>query len=189
METKEQIRRRLLAARDRLAEAEVKRMSALIAGHFLRSGLIDRAETIALYASIRNEVRTEEIFSGVKRAGKQVFFPRILGSLVEFLEVERWADLGPGKWGVPEPRSGVPGVLEKIELVVVPGVAFDEGGCRIGFGKGYFDKALSGYRGIKVGLAYDFQVLTEIPGEERDLRCDHIFTESRTIPANDSRRG
>jgi 5-formyltetrahydrofolate cyclo-ligase len=151
--------------------------------------LVDRAGKVVLYASIRNEVRTDGIFSRIKRIGKQVFFPRISGASIEFVAVEKWSELGPGKWGVPEPRSGVPGALEGVDLVVVPGVAFDERGCRLGFGKGYFDKALSNYRGIKVGLAYDFQVLRRIPDEEGDLYCDYIFTESRTIPANEPCRG
>jgi 5-formyltetrahydrofolate cyclo-ligase len=87
----------------------------------------------------------------------------------------------PGAWGIPEPQFDKAEAIERIEAVLVPGLAFDESGNRLGFGQGYYDRVLQGYLGRKVGLAYDFQVLNKIPHTATDLVCDWIVTEMRVI--------
>ena len=187
METKERIRRRLLDRRDRLDRSEVRRLSGLIGERFLESNLIGNIRKIALYSPIRNEVQTDWIFQKMRELGKRIFFPRVTGEEIEFAAVESLDDMTRGAWGIREPAGGEPVSFEELEMIVVPGVAFDENGNRIGFGKGYYDRALKKFKGSKVGLAYEFQLLKEIPVEAGDFRCGWIVTENRLIPVKNPR--
>jgi 5-formyltetrahydrofolate cyclo-ligase len=167
--------------RDSLGRDRAEVLSHEVGRRLFESSLLDLSATVALYASIRNEVATEWIFSQLRKKGRRIFLPRVTRDRIEFVEAEDWSDLVPGRWGVPEPRGGDAAPLESIEAVLVPGLAFDEAGARLGYGKGYFDGALGSYGGRKIGLAYDFQVLPAIPRTERDLVCDWIVTEKRII--------
>jgi 5-formyltetrahydrofolate cyclo-ligase len=103
------------------------------------------------------------------------------GARLEFAPVERWDELVAGRYGVLEP----PEALGRVELragdaVIVPGVAFDEAGHRLGRGMGYYDRTFSGAGGpLLVGLAYEFQVRSSVPFGERDRGMDVILTERR----------
>lgn len=91
----------------------------------------------------------------LKKGNKKIYFPRIHGESLSFDS------------------------FHPLDLIVVPGIAFDKRGYRIGFGKGYYDRFLSDYTGIKVGFAYDFQVLESIPHESWDIAMNYIVTEKK----------
>ena len=81
-----------------------------------------------------------------------------------------------------EPAPGLPAIpLDRLGTILIPGVAFDLQGARLGMGKGYYDRTLRGFRGKRWALAYDFQVISQVPTDERDEAVDCIFTEVRTI--------
>lgn len=143
--------------------------------------VLQDSERMVLYAPIKNEVETDVLFQRLLGSGKRVGFPRITAGGIEFREVREWSSLMPGRWGIREPKEGRVIPLEEIGLVVVPGIAFDESGARIGFGGGFYDRALASFRGCKIGLAYDFQVFREIPQEDGDLRCDWVVTDLRVL--------
>ena len=84
-----------------------------------------------------------------------------------------------GAHGIPEPTEIVPISIEEIEIILVPGLAFDKTGARMGFGKGYYDKLLETRKAIKIGICYDFQLLDKIPSEPHDVPMDIIITEKR----------
>lgn len=178
VESKETIRRRLSSRRDRLTLAEVSGKGSLIQDRLLQTGLLKTTGTVALYSPIRNEVGTEKIFDECRRLKKQVVFPRVNSEIIEFATVGELSELLPGRWGILEPREGEVIPLGQIDLVVVPGIAFDRNGYRLGYGKGFYDRTLASFPGLKVGLAYDFQILEKIPHDAADLRCDQIFTET-----------
>jgi len=94
-----------------------------------------------------------------------------------------WADLSTGSYGILEPREELLGLKSTadVELCLVPGVAFDQIGNRIGYGGGYYDRLLDSINGRTVGLAYSFQVLDEIPSEPHDKRVDIVVTEKGII--------
>jgi len=145
--------------------------------------------SVALYSPIGNEVATEEIRDHALRAGKKLFYPK-LGredslNLVRVLSAE---ELRPGRYGILEP-VGVQVMTEQDQdglVVFVPGVAFDLRGNRLGRGKGWYDRVLMRLRdGVRfVGLAYEFQVVGELPAEGSDQRVHHIITEKRIIDCN-----
>jgi 5-formyltetrahydrofolate cyclo-ligase len=180
--SKNTIRKRILSQRDALSMQEIVSLSEEVAAQFLASAVYAAATTLALYCSIRSEVATAGIFAAALQAGKRVLYPRTVGSTVEFVTVETLAALEPSRFGICEPRSGKAVPLAKIDLIVLPGVAFDKKGIRLGYGLGCYDRALAAIeRPTLVGLAYDFQVVNALPREEHDIPVDMVVTERKIL--------
>lgn len=183
---KDRLRAELLERRREMAFEEVYQVSLMIQKMFLESGLYASTGCLALYSSFRNEVLTDEVFRCAVSDGKDVYYPRIVkggGRHLEFFKVTHPGELAPGSYEIPEPEGNdVKGAPGYFDLVVVPGVAFDLKGARLGYGQGYYDRALSGLKCPVVAFAYDFQVLDgEIPVEAHDVRMSAIVTERRVI--------
>lgn len=142
-----------------------------------------RSSCIALYSAVHNEVLTDTVFIRARAAGKTLTYPRTRNGRIEFIEVLDLADLSPGAFGVMEPQKGHVVEIEELSMVVVPGVAFDLVGHRLGYGSGFYDRALAECRAdcVKVGFAYDSQLLAELPFAEHDQRLSVLMTESRTL--------
>ena len=144
------------------------------------------AGTVMLFASFRTELDTMPIAEWVLRAGKTLCLPRVLGPrrMAAYRVTDLAADLAPGKWDIPEPREGPPEVPpEAIDLVFVPGSAFDEEGRRCGYGGGFYDNYLPLTRpGTPwVALAFEAQLVPRIDCEDHDLPVTAIVTERRVI--------
>lgn len=184
---KELIRKKLLEMRRSMAFETVYALSLKAQKRFLDSTFFREAGKISLYCSFQNEVLTDEIFEEARILGKEVYYPRVVASggkgVLEFFRVGNLAELSPGAYEIPEPPGHAEPVSpDSFDLIVVPGVAFDGQGGRLGFGKGYYDMALSGAGGRKVALAYEFQVLKEqIPVEPHDVTVSAIVTDGRVI--------
>ena len=143
-----------------------------------------RAACIALYSPIQQEVDTELLFATARSAGKQVLYPLVCDSSLQFREVTETGQRTPGAFGILEPcRFGEEHSLTSANLIVVPGVAFDLQGHRIGFGKGYYDRCLSQLpkHGTLVGLCHDFQLLEQVPAEGHDIRMQYVVTDKRIV--------
>ena len=169
-----------------LAFEEVYRRSALVQGRLLATSLYASARRLALYASFRNEVLTDVVFQDAEASGKEVFYPRVArgnAKSIAFFKVGHLGELASGAYEIKEPEAQeVPVSVELLDIVVVPGVAFDMRGNRLGYGKGYYDIALSPVKCPIVALAYDFQVLDEeLPCEPHDVKVSAIVTENRVI--------
>ncbi|MBI5455285.1 MAG: 5-formyltetrahydrofolate cyclo-ligase [Deltaproteobacteria bacterium] len=185
---KERVRSELLERRREMAFEDVYRKSSLIQRRLIDSPFYAVARALLLYSSFSNEVLTDEVFERAIRDGKEAAYPRVLrggGRHLAFFKVKSLKELAPGSYDIPEPAEREERAFAgSFDLVVVPGVAFDEKGGRLGYGKGYYDRALSGVRCPIVALAYDFQVLKEeIPVEPHDVRVSAIVTEKRLIRA------
>lgn len=183
---KERLRGEVLERRRLMAFEEVYEASVLVQKTFLSSGYYGRARSISLYSSFRNEVLTDEIFHAAELSGKEVYYPRVVRGgkrHLEFFRVEHLGQLSPGSYEIDEPCVDcIQADPATFDLIVVPGAAFDARGGRLGYGKGYYDRALSGLGGKVVALAYDFQVIDgELPMEEHDVRVSAIITEKRVI--------
>jgi len=184
--TKAQLRTQLLERRRRLAFEEVWRLSAIVQARLLATGLYADAKRLALYASFRNEVLTDEVFQDADSKGMDVSYPRIVKGAdrrIAFFKVAHLSELATGSYEIKEPgRKEVELPLESLDLIVVPGVAFDRAGHRLGYGKGYYDMALAGARCPVVALAYDFQVVEgRLPSEPHDVPVSAIVTETEVI--------
>jgi 5-formyltetrahydrofolate cyclo-ligase len=107
-------------------------------------------------------------------AGAKIYGARALDTLL--------TDVVPGKFGVREPAAGCPEIpLGKFDLVLVPGMAFDRCGNRLGRGQGFYDRLLKNISGVKCGIGHDFQLLENVPAEPHDAKVDFIFTPSRCV--------
>ncbi|MCB0309403.1 MAG: 5-formyltetrahydrofolate cyclo-ligase, partial [Bdellovibrionales bacterium] len=138
---------------------------------------------VALFASDTYEIQTKPLFECLLQRRVHTYFPRISNDMLEFLPVQSWSDLKPGKFNILAPYSGFACTPSTLELIIVPGLVFDLKGFRLGRGKGYYDKFLPslGPFSIRVGYAYDFQLVDHLPAEPHDQKMDFVVTESRTL--------
>ena len=180
--SKQLIRQRLLNQRQQLEGSSCARHSAAVQGYILDSKVYAAADSVALYASVHNEVQTDLVLDSALVAGKTVCYPRLENEKIVFIEVSSLDDLKPGRFGVPEPQGQKNILPENLDLVLVPGVAFDSQGHRLGYGFGCYDRALALCRNTDfIGLAYAFQVVKHLPSEEHDIRLDYLATECEML--------
>ena len=176
---KQVVRESLLLQRQQLPVEERLRLSHCVQAHLIAAPLFKGAHGIALYSPTRGEVDTLDLFAAARQAQKRVYFPRVDGKRMVFVEVAELASLAVGAFGVLEPPEG-PGVaVAVLDLVIVPGVAFDRRGHRIGYGKGFYDRELhaADFSGASVGLCYQFQLCDRLPAEAHDIPMDYLLTE------------
>lgn len=180
---KKSIRERILARRRHLSAQTCLAESMLVQERFLGLPEYAAASSLALYSPIFNEVFTEEIFRRARAEGKRVAYPRVRGEHLEFIEVAEAGHLVPGAFGVLEPASGAPIPLGELDLVAVPGVAFDQCGYRLGYGKGFYDRAihLQGRSGSLVGLCFEFQMIESLPVQDHDIAMDLLVSDERLL--------
>jgi 5-formyltetrahydrofolate cyclo-ligase len=181
---KRSIRRSMLAHRKSLTPEEFRSASLRIQKSFLETVNYSRACSIIVYSPIHQEVDTELIVRSALESGKRVAFPVVVGHELVFREVQDISSLQRGAFGILEPcPTGKVVVPEDSDILILPGIAFDLNGHRIGYGKGYYDKTLHRIEGHGkiVGLCYDFQLVDEILGEAHDVKMDLIITDKRII--------
>ena len=95
-------------------------------------------------------------------------------------------DIATGAFGIREPAARCPEIsLNRLDLILVPGVAFDLHGRRLGRGKGYYDRLLAGVRGVKCGIAFDEQMVNDVPAGPSDVRMDFMVTPTRSVEIAD----
>ncbi len=173
----------MIAERLKLEPEEHRGKSILIQRKLMSLPIFDRSRRVAIYASFRGEVETWLIFEEGLRERKEMLLPIVREGGIDFALATNREELGPGRYGILVPpqepeRFRAP---EEIDLILVPAVAFDMEGYRLGYGAGYYDQALIKMRGKKVGLAFDFQILDKLPSTPSDARVDMIITETRMI--------
>lgn len=181
---KQVIRKSVLKRRLRLSREHVVRASEFICRNFLAHSLYNSSRSIALYHSFKNEVDTQAIFKRSLSLGKAAFFPRMEKDSLVFCRVKSSDDLVlSGKYGMYEPLHRLPETdTRDIDLFIVPGVAFDLRGGRLGYGKGCYDRALASVPGGRVvGLCFNFQVFDFLPTSALDKRFGHLVSESGVL--------
>jgi len=166
---------------------ERKREASVLACQLLEQQAVwKESQTIFFYAPLKDEVDLWPLVQDALARGRTVCLPRFDTATQRYVACEvkdLGADLVNGKYGIREPGDRcvlVP--LNRLDLILVPGVAFDLRGRRIGRGKGYYDRLLSLAGGLKCGVAFDEQILAEIPTEPHDITVDCILTPTRWIP-------
>ncbi len=151
---------------------------------------LPKIKTIAAFVSARGEIPVESLLKSVLASGRTLVLPRVVHSenRMDFHQMDRLSDLVPGSFGILEPRADMPVVQETaIQLVLIPGVAFDPRGGRVGFGKGFYDLALPRLNpeAVRVGVAYSFQVVENLPQIEKDQKMQWILTEEGLWPCRE----
>lgn len=185
------LRQEILNRRYSLSGEELDKRSAEILNKLLSMDIYCSSSVIMCYMDFRNEVKTGDFIRTSLLNGKRMAVPVISLDMnrekaiipCEIYDVEH--ELEKSTFGILEPKKELRRVLspESIDIVVVPGIVFDLRKYRIGYGAGYYDRFLNTVREncVKIGVAFDFQILNEIPAEEHDVRLDMIITEKRVI--------
>jgi 5-formyltetrahydrofolate cyclo-ligase len=174
----------MLATRHHLPEEERSRAGELIQASLTVLPAFAAAETVALYADFRGEVPTGGIIRQALSQGMNVVLPAVERGGLVFRQIPVESRLVKGKYGILEPDGECPPFpLERIDLFVIPGVAFDLQGHRVGYGRGYYDRALHRFEsnGKFIGVCYDFQLVELIAGEPHDVIMDTVITERRVV--------
>lgn len=176
---KNQIRKEMKTKRAAMTKEEVVQKSRAAADALLKSEIYKNAETIMLYMPLGNETDTSEIINSAFADGKRLVLPVTDGKtgVITPYFYEKDTALEKGGFSVTEPKNAKIAQKSEIDLVVVPGIAFDRKGARVGFGKGCYDMFLSGMDVTKVGYCYEFQLCENIPADEHDIKMDFIVTE------------
>ena len=180
---KSQLREEARARRNR--QQDGKRLSGQIFQRLAELPEYVRAGTLMLYLSFRSEVGTHQFLHRAWSEGKRVVVPYCVGDRLELFRLESPDELAPGTLGILEPVAPLRTAAErrvaaaKLDLVVVPGLAFDRQCGRIGYGKGYYDRLLHEVRGdaALVAVAFQCQIFPEVPVLPDDVRMDRIVTE------------
>lgn len=194
MKTKKELRKEILQLRDSLTEEERQIKSHQITEQILGMEEFVEANKVLLFASYKSEVGTLEIFEEAQRLSKDIYYPRVIGKEMEFYYVQRKEDLIEGYRGICEPKADKQKVFRLLPFdkifILMPGIAFDKNGNRIGYGGGYYDKFIQKLEDetvkenlIKIGVAFECQIVEEeqIAREEHDMLLDCIVTERQII--------
>lgn len=178
--TKDEIRLEMRRLRRQLTKEESEEKSRAAADAVFALPQYKSADTVMAYMSSFKEISTASIIRDAiehKRLVVPVSNTDSFTITPSYLRKE--SDLIKGAYGIYEPRVIEKADINDIDIALIPGVAFDRRGGRIGFGKGYYDRFLSEFKGIKAGLCYEFQLIDELPLDSHDIRMDIIITEKR----------
>ncbi len=174
------------AHENRRAQPEKDAISTRIVDRFMELPEYDSAKTIMFYVDVRDEVRTRQALPSALASGKRIVVPYCVDGELELFWLENTEELELGMYRILEPKNELRTVAAKhfqptdLDLVMVPGVAFDRNGGRTGHGKGYYDKLLQHARldAPLIALAFECQMFEKIPAESHDIYMDKIVTEN-----------
>jgi 5-formyltetrahydrofolate cyclo-ligase len=189
------LRKEVLSKRDSIPLPVRKIKDSAIADRIFALDNFREPKMVLLYASFRSEVNTEGVIKKALELGKKVLLPRVNleKTRLDLYEIDGLDELSAGYMEIPEPEAKEEKLrgLEEVGVVVLPGAAFDSKGSRLGYGKGYYDRLLSegSARPVLVALAYEEQILEDIPAESHDVKMDIILTDRRLIGCKGSGNG
>ena len=181
---KHRLREQSLAKRQALPPVERVAAESAIQSSFIALQSYRDAGSVALYVPVRGEVATDLVIADAHSAGKRVYLPAVTAEGMVFRRFESGGSLSKGAFGISEPTADAEAVLPSmIDLIVVPGVAFTLDGHRIGYGKGFYDRALHSLemKGRLVAFSFECQLVETAVNEPHDVLMDAIITERRII--------
>ena len=185
---KKAIKDEILSRRKSLSKEEVKEKSEQIKKRLCSLDEFKKSKNILAYVSFNNEADTNLlIIELLKNKEKTVLVPFVEkgNPMLQISELKNIKDLEPKTFGILEPKEDKIKKFDakNVDLVLVPGIAFDKNGHRIGYGHGYYDRLLGklGKKAAKIGLCYELQLIDKIPEEKHDVPMDIIVTEKRAI--------
>jgi 5-formyltetrahydrofolate cyclo-ligase len=173
---KAELRQQIRLQKRQMTEAEIIQKSERLFHLFTATQSYQNAKSVYGYMSYNQEVRTLPILEQALRDGKRVAIPKCYDTEMRFIWMEDLSCTVQSSCGIPEPTSDGPVADDKTALVLMPGMAFDEAGHRIGYGGGYYDRFLAAEPDHPtLALCYDFQMLEELPIEEFDIPVDTVL--------------
>ena len=185
MLTRVDFRRKMRYKRDSLSEAEREAESLAIEHILTSSDIWLNAQSVFIYYSIDSEVATHGIIDAALKCGKAVYLPRCAEQgKMHAIRIMSLDDLRPGKYFIPEP-VGTDELMGAPDLTIVPGLAFDSYGGRMGYGGGYYDRFLANVNTTAAALAYTCQVIERVPTGAHDAPVNYIITPAGIIACDE----
>jgi len=189
METKNSIRKEMLAKRGAIPVKERMLYSRQIKEKLLSMDMIHRAGNVLCFAGYGSEVSTIELIEELLSLGKKVFLPRVCGEEMDFYRIGSLDDLEEGYKGIPEPKKSCTDVFGKEDyedvnntVMLMPGAVFSPDGSRIGYGKGYYDRYLDKYDIMnRIALCFSIQIREHIPSDTHDKKASIIVCEKEIM--------
>lgn len=173
---KTELRREIRARKRAMTEEEIETRSAKLAQLFFASEAYQNAKTIYGYLPYNQEVRTVPMLAQALKDGKKVAVPKVYGEEMKFLYLDDLNAVAKGYAGIPEPIADEPVAQDETALVLMPGLAFDPQGHRIGYGGGFYDKFLAAEpHHPTLALCYEFQMLPKLDVEDHDIPVDTVL--------------
>ena len=187
MNLKNTVRKEIKLKRENLSLEEKVRLSTKITENFFKNfeKKLEKAEVIMSYMDFKNEVMTNKLNEKLKSMEKKIVLPKVLEDKSRIIPIEAEGKYIKGNFGILESTGRE--FLGDIDIVIVPGIAFNTKGERIGFGKGYYDKFFDSLKiqgrkvPLKISLIYNFQIDERFKGEEHDEKVDALVTETEVI--------
>jgi 5-formyltetrahydrofolate cyclo-ligase len=174
--TKTELRNSIRAKKRAMTEEEIVSRSEALAQQFYASEAYKNAKTIYGYMPYNQEVRTVAMLEQALKDGKRVAIPKCYGDEMKFIFIDDLTKVEKGYANIPEPIADEPVADDETALVLMPGLAFDPQGHRIGYGGGFYDKFLASEPGHPtLALCYDFQMLPHLETEEFDIPVDTVL--------------
>jgi 5-formyltetrahydrofolate cyclo-ligase len=180
---KQSLRERMQTARGGISEAQREAHHRAMAEALLTLAQARSASFVGVYAATPTEASAAPFIAAWTARGGRFAWPRVAGEELHFHLIEGPGGLAPGFRGIDEPLSDTPeSAVETLDLLIVPGLAFDSQGGRLGMGGGHYDRLLSApLRPFAVGLAYACQLVDEVPAVSHDRRVDCVLTENGLV--------
>ena len=173
---KSEIRSLVRSRKRALTLAQIESASAALGAMLCGSPLYRQAQTIYGYLPYNQEVRTIPILERALSDGKRVAVPKVCGEEMKFIMLEDLSQIAPGYAGIPEPIANEPVACDPRGLVLMPGLAFDPQGHRIGYGGGFYDRFLAQEPDHPtIALCYDFQLFDHLDTEAFDIPVDQVI--------------
>lgn len=173
---KQELRKSIRDQKRAMSPEEIEARSKALMALFIETESYQKARTIYGYLPYNQEVRTVPILEQALKDGKRVAVPKVYGDEMKFLYLDDLSQVAKGYSGIPEPIADEPVADDETALVLMPGLAFDPQGHRIGYGGGFYDKFLSREPNHPtVALCYSFQVLEKLETEEFDIPVDLVL--------------
>ena len=182
---KRALRNQMRAVRNALPESACDARSAEIHQRLFGLAELEHAATLLAFASIHNEVRTRPSIVAAWSAAKRVALPRVVGNQLSLHLIDAETPLVPGAFRIPEPAEDAVRIEpDEIDFALLPALAVDPRGYRIGYGGGYYDRLIPRLtKACTCALAYDFQLISEVPELPFDVAVDLVVTDRRVIRA------
>jgi len=174
----------MLKNRNSMAPREITALSDKVFFNLQSVEAYKNAHHLLLYHSFHSETRTEKIIADCIRRGRNVYLPVLLGkNRFTAVKYEEGCVLKENRFGIPEPETdNEQASPDMLDLIIVPGVAFDDAFHRAGYGSGYYDRYLKkAARAAKIGICYDFQLVRNVHAGPHDIEMDIIVTDKRVL--------
>ena len=174
---KKEIRNQILHAKRSQTASQLLAWSAVITEKLKNLPEVKAAHTIFCYYSLQDEVNTHTLVEELREAGKKILLPKVTGDgIMELRQYDGKESMCIGAYGIMEPTGKLFTNYEEIDVALIPGVAFDKNGNRLGRGKGFYDRILPFLKNAhKIGVCFPFQYIASVPAEKHDIPVDQVI--------------